>query len=176
MSVSTLRNADFRAKDQANLGRQAFAGLIWSRQFYHYDVDRWLKGDQGRPTPAAVPPTRAERRLAPPVQLRRRLRPQQVGIAIGRSVRRNGRRPLGARDWSTAFGPVGVLPPPTGHRRTGRLPVEISAKARGCRMVYWPLKRLASQPFHSHQISLSPSRFRDVAFSDRFTSRPKLPG
>ena len=24
--------------------RQAFAGLLWSKQFYHYEVDRWLKG------------------------------------------------------------------------------------------------------------------------------------
>ena len=25
--------------------RQAFAGLLWSKQYYHYDVYRWLKGD-----------------------------------------------------------------------------------------------------------------------------------
>jgi len=31
--------------------RQAFAGLLWSRQFYRYDVARWLNGDP------AVPPT-----------------------------------------------------------------------------------------------------------------------
>lgn len=30
----------------ANLQRQAFAGLLWSKQYYHYDVERWLtKGD-----------------------------------------------------------------------------------------------------------------------------------
>jgi hypothetical protein len=29
-----------------NIQRQAFAGLMWSKQFYHYDVERWLtKGD-----------------------------------------------------------------------------------------------------------------------------------
>ncbi len=31
--------------------RQAFAGLLWSKQFYHYDVSRWLKGDPGMPDP-----------------------------------------------------------------------------------------------------------------------------
>ncbi|MDR4479346.1 MAG: glucosidase [Nitrospira sp.] len=31
--------------------RQAFAGLLWSKQFYHYDVDRWLKGDPAGPEP-----------------------------------------------------------------------------------------------------------------------------
>ncbi|NNK57092.1 MAG: glucosidase [Desulfofustis sp.] len=25
--------------------RQALAGMIWSKQFYYYDVDRWLEGD-----------------------------------------------------------------------------------------------------------------------------------
>ena len=30
--------------------RQAFAGLIWSKQFFHYDVGRWLAGD-GLPPP-----------------------------------------------------------------------------------------------------------------------------
>jgi len=25
--------------------RQAFAGMIWSQQFYHYRVARWLEGD-----------------------------------------------------------------------------------------------------------------------------------
>ena len=31
--------------------RQAFAGLLWSKQFYHYDVSRWLKGDPAGPEP-----------------------------------------------------------------------------------------------------------------------------
>ncbi|MBT8441253.1 MAG: glucosidase, partial [Gammaproteobacteria bacterium] len=26
--------------------RQSLAGMIWSKQFYHYDVQRWLDGDQ----------------------------------------------------------------------------------------------------------------------------------
>jgi hypothetical protein len=25
--------------------RQAFAGLLWNKQFYHYNVAKWLKGD-----------------------------------------------------------------------------------------------------------------------------------
>ena len=29
--------------DQANVMRQALAGMMWSKQFYHYDVDTWLK-------------------------------------------------------------------------------------------------------------------------------------
>ena len=33
--------------------RQAFAGMLWSKQFYNYDVDRWLRGDPGQPPPPA---------------------------------------------------------------------------------------------------------------------------
>jgi len=35
--------------------RQAFAGLLWSKQFYHYVVRDWLRGDPGQPVP---PPER----------------------------------------------------------------------------------------------------------------------
>ena len=31
--------------DLAAIHRQAFAGLLWSKQFYQYDVERWLEGD-----------------------------------------------------------------------------------------------------------------------------------
>jgi hypothetical protein len=37
--------------DEKIVQRQAFAGLIWSKQFYHLDVARWLKGDPSQPTP-----------------------------------------------------------------------------------------------------------------------------
>jgi hypothetical protein len=29
--------------DGANVMRQALAGMLWSKQFYHYDVDKWLE-------------------------------------------------------------------------------------------------------------------------------------
>jgi len=37
--------------DEQLVVRQAFAGLLWSKQFYHYDVYRWLTGDETEPTP-----------------------------------------------------------------------------------------------------------------------------
>jgi len=39
---------DASAQD-ANILRQALAGMIWSQQFFHYDVARWLDGDQFPP-------------------------------------------------------------------------------------------------------------------------------
>ncbi len=37
--------------DEALVMRQALAGMLWSKQFYHFDVERWLDGDPGGPTP-----------------------------------------------------------------------------------------------------------------------------
>src|SRR5512146_1599566 len=37
--------------DARRVQRQAFAGLLWNKQFYHYDVSRWLKGDSSMPEP-----------------------------------------------------------------------------------------------------------------------------
>ena len=33
--------------------RQAYAGLVWAKQFYHYDVHRWTDGDPAQPLPPA---------------------------------------------------------------------------------------------------------------------------
>ncbi len=43
------------SEDARNVMRQALAGLLWSKQFYHYDVSRWLRGDPAFPPP---PPQR----------------------------------------------------------------------------------------------------------------------
>jgi hypothetical protein len=41
--------------DERLVQRQAMAGLLWSKQFYHYDVEQWLAGDPSSPPP---PPER----------------------------------------------------------------------------------------------------------------------
>ncbi|MEZ4827546.1 MAG: glucosidase [Bacteroidia bacterium] len=38
----------------AKIQRQAFAGMLWTKQFYHIDIPRWLKGDPGLPTPPEI--------------------------------------------------------------------------------------------------------------------------
>jgi hypothetical protein len=45
--------------DEAMVMRQAFGGLLWGKQFYYYDVSRWLDGDPAQPPP---PPGRASGR------------------------------------------------------------------------------------------------------------------
>lgn len=47
--------ADIADSDERLVQRQALAGLIWTKQFYYYDVVEWLRGDKGHPPP---PPER----------------------------------------------------------------------------------------------------------------------
>jgi hypothetical protein len=62
-AVFAARRAEADAFYQAKTGplstderlavRQAYAGLLWSKQFYHYDVRTWLEGDPAHPAPPA---------------------------------------------------------------------------------------------------------------------------
>ena len=45
--------------DSKMVARQAFAGMLWSKQYYHYVITDWLEGDPSQPTP---PPERLEGR------------------------------------------------------------------------------------------------------------------
>jgi hypothetical protein len=46
----SLHGAGLSEDDRA-IQRQALAGLLWSKQFYHYNVELWLKGDPSQPPP-----------------------------------------------------------------------------------------------------------------------------
>src|SRR6202142_76021 len=48
------RIAENVSEDARMVQRQAFAGLLWSKQSYHYDVRRWLAGDSTQPKPDAA--------------------------------------------------------------------------------------------------------------------------
>ncbi len=39
------------APEQRTLARRAYAGLLWSKQFYHYVIKDWLEGDPNMPPP-----------------------------------------------------------------------------------------------------------------------------
>lgn len=43
--------ADLEDEDERNIQRQALAGLLWNKQFYDYNVRKWLKGDPTSPEP-----------------------------------------------------------------------------------------------------------------------------
>ncbi len=46
----SLQN-DIPTDEEKMIQRQAFAGMLWSKQFYYYDVHQWLKGDPKQPEP-----------------------------------------------------------------------------------------------------------------------------
>ncbi len=41
------------SRDELRIVRQGYAGLLWSKQFYHYAVSEWLQGDPSQPPPPA---------------------------------------------------------------------------------------------------------------------------
>ncbi|MGG1924008.1 glucosidase [Chryseobacterium sp. NRRL B-14798] len=42
------------SEDEKLVQRQAFAGMLWNKMFYHYNVEKWLKGD-----PSEMPPPKS---------------------------------------------------------------------------------------------------------------------
>lgn len=47
------------SEDESLVFRQAIAGLLWNKQFYCYDMQKWIEGDEGMPPP---PPERKKGR------------------------------------------------------------------------------------------------------------------
>ena len=41
--------ANIEDQEQKNIQRQAYAGMLWNKQFYYYNVNEWLKGDPKMP-------------------------------------------------------------------------------------------------------------------------------
>lgn len=47
-----------KSDDEKLVQRQAFAGMLWNKMFYHYNVEKWLKGD-----PAEVKPSKSREKI-----------------------------------------------------------------------------------------------------------------
>ena len=52
---ATIQHPDLDA-DRRLIQRQAFAGLLWTKQLYYFDIPQWLQGDPGQPKPAGSRP------------------------------------------------------------------------------------------------------------------------
>ena len=53
MNSSKRCTCPAHSADERLIQRQAWAGLLWSKQCYLFDVDQWLQGDTGHPSPAS---------------------------------------------------------------------------------------------------------------------------
>lgn len=51
-SFYRLKQSKIPGEDLKNIQRQAYAGMLWSKQFYYYNVKNWLNGDPGRHKPS----------------------------------------------------------------------------------------------------------------------------
>lgn len=104
--------------DEAMVMRQAFAGMLWSKQLYYYDVARWLDGDPGQPVPLGLAAHRAQSPMAQFQRLRRDVDAGQVGVPLVRLLgprlplhRARACRP-GVCEESVAAGVSRVVPAP----------------------------------------------------------------
>ncbi len=107
-----------RSADEAAVMRQAFAGMLWSKQLYAYDVQRWLDGDPTQPVPPAARLSRTQLPLAELRLVRHHVDARQVGVPVVRGVgprlplRRAGPRRPGVRQVPAAADLPGVVPAP----------------------------------------------------------------
>jgi hypothetical protein len=72
--------------DAKSIMRQSFSGMLWCKQFYHYDVRTWLDGDPAGPPP---PRERLQGRNKDWTHLYndgRHLHARQVGVSVVRGV------------------------------------------------------------------------------------------
>ena len=77
--------------DEALVMRQAFGGMLWSKQLFYYDVARWLDGDPTQPTPPQQRLTGRNSRWRNFRCLRHHVDAGQVGVPVVR------------RAWDLAF-------------------------------------------------------------------------
>ena len=83
-----LRRADPAAlsDEERRVARQAYAGLLWSKQFYYYVVQGLARGGS-RPAARRRPAQgRPQQRLAAPLQPRRAVDARQVGVSLVRGL------------------------------------------------------------------------------------------
>ncbi len=75
------------SRGERDVHRRALAGLLWSKQFYHYSTELWRQGDPAGPAPPRGGQARAAQRgLGPRLLLRRPVDAGQVGVPVVRRL------------------------------------------------------------------------------------------
>ena len=118
--------------------RQAFAGMLWSKQLYYFDVARWLDGDPTQPRPPAHAADGSQLPMAQLRRLRHHVDARQMGVPVvrgmgsGLPLRGSGPRGSGLRqvpaDPACAGNgssiPTGPCPPTSGTSGMSTRPVQ----------------------------------------------------
>ena len=69
-------------EDLRRVQRQAFAGMLWNKQYYYYVVYDWLKGDAAGPPPPAERQNGSQLQVAAYSQRRHSLGARQMGVSL----------------------------------------------------------------------------------------------
>ena len=77
---------DIELADAKLVQRQAFAGMIWSKQFFYFDIPQWINGDPGQIPPPDRTPARPQPRVDALEQRRHHFHAGQVGVSMVRRV------------------------------------------------------------------------------------------
>ena len=86
MPSTTASRPSHCPTDMRNVQRQAFAGLLWSKQYYHYFVEPLAGRRSGPAAPAARAQAGPQPRLAAPRRRRRAVDAGQVGVPVVRRL------------------------------------------------------------------------------------------
>ena len=74
-----------RCEDERRVHRQALAGMLWTKQYYYFDLDRWLNEHDSHPLLDAGKGS-VGTRVVPHAQQRHYLHARQVGVSLVRGV------------------------------------------------------------------------------------------
>ena len=96
-------------EDQRRVHRQALAGMLWSKQFYYFDLERWLQRAQEPPAARIDSARGSEHVVVPHAQRRHHLDAGQVGVSVVRGMgSRVPYRGAGAGRFRLREGPAAV--------------------------------------------------------------------
>ena len=70
------------SEDERRVHRQALAGMLWSKQYYYFDLDRWLTEHDAHPLMGSGKGDCPQRRVVPHAEQRRHLHARQVGVSL----------------------------------------------------------------------------------------------
>ena len=69
-------------EDERRVHRQALAGMLWSKQYYYFDLDRWLQEHKSHPLMESARPGVRNTRMVSHAERRRDLHAGQVGVSL----------------------------------------------------------------------------------------------
>ena len=73
------------SEDEARVMRQALAGMLWTKQYYFLDADKWLEDRSAHPLHGGQRVC-AEQRMVPHAERSHHLHARQVGVSMVRSL------------------------------------------------------------------------------------------